>query len=285
MNTLSVKMVIMFKISVVTLTFNSERTVADTVKSVLSQSHPHIEHVIIDNVSTDSTLQIVRDLYAGSSSGEGEAGSKELKIVSEKDQGISDGFNKGIAASTGEVIVFLNSDDTYADPSVIEKVANAFQDPQVMFVHGDMYFEDDEYGSNRRKPLFCDLGYGMPFNHPTMFIRRSLYEEIGVFDLSYRYAMDFHLVCRMYSSPHTCRYKGVYLEEPCFVNMRAGGISDIQELRSIDDVERALKETKHFNLQAAYYLLMRRFRIRLKKILSKVGLTGLVKVWRRLKWG
>lgn len=267
----------MVKISVVTLTFNSEQTVAETVQSVLAQTYSNVEHVIIDNVSSDKTLEIVQELYQNSE--------RELKIVSEKDKGISDGFNKGIQAASGEVIVFLNSDDVYAEETVLENVAEAFEDPEVMFVHGDMFFEDEDYGSNRRRPLFCELGYGMPFNHPTMFIRRTLYEQVGVFDLSYRYAMDFHLVCRMYASPSVCKYKGKYIQEPCLVRMKAGGISDVQELRSIDDVERALKETKHFNLQAAYYLFMRRLRIRVKKLLSSLGLQGLVKYWRKLKWG
>lgn len=267
----------MLKISVVTLTWNSEKTVADTVNSVIAQMYPNIEHVIIDNVSTDQTLQIAKDLYA-------RAG-RELKIVSESDKGISDGFNKGIMAATGDVVVFLNSDDVYDDENLLQKVAEAFEDPEVMFVHGDMFFEDHEFGSNRRKPLFCSLDYGMPFNHPTMFIRKSLYEKVGTFDLSYRYAMDFHLVCRMYDSVESCKYKGVYLEEPCFVIMRAGGISDTQELRSIDDVERALKETKHYNFSAFINLFMRRMRIRLKKILSILGLGHLVKMWRRMKWG
>ena len=267
----------MVKISVVTLTFNSELTIKETIKSVISQTYPNIEHVIIDNVSTDKTLQIVSDLY--------DEVDKKYKVISEKDQGISDGFNKGIAASNGEVVVFLNSDDVYCDKDLLETVAKAFENPEVMFVHGDMFFEDPDFGSNRRKPLFCDLDYGMPFNHPTMFIRKSLYDEIGNFDLSYRYAMDFHLVCRMFQSVKKCKYKGIYLSDPCFVLMRAGGISDTQELRSIDDVERSLKENHLYSFKAFINLFMRRSRIRIKKRLSTLGLQIIVKVWRRLKWG
>lgn len=264
------------KVSVITLTYNSELTIEDTVNSVQSQTYPNIEHVIIDNVSSDSTLKLIKSLYSG----------KEniLKVKSEKDKGISDGFNRGIEAASGEILVFLNSDDVYQEKDLIEKVVKAFEDPEVMFVHGDMFFEDLEFGSNRRRPLFCSLTYGMPFNHPTMFIRRSLYDKIGKFDLSYRYAMDFHLVCRMYDLSGACKYKGVYLEEPCFVTMRAGGVSDIQEINSIDDVERALRETGHYTFKAGYFLFLRRMRIRLKKLLSLIGAEGLIKLWRRFKW-
>jgi len=208
----------------------------------------------------------------------------EVAVYSEKDKGISEAFNRGISKASSEVIGILNSDDEYYDEFVLERIAKAFQDSSVDFVHGDMLFVDEDLGTNVRKPLMCPLTYAMPYNHPTMFFRRRVYDEIGLFDLNYRYAMDFELVCRMYHSPEACKFKGVYLAGDPIVKMHAGGVSDAMEIRSIDEVERALKEHGLWSSTAFFNLALRRFRIRLKSILKLVRLNILVKIWRKYKW-
>lgn len=258
-------------IEIITPTFNSEKFILRNLESIKRQTFQG-RQCIVDNVSSDNTLNIVRSF------------DPKIKIISEKDKGISDAFNKGINSSESEIIGILNSDDEYYDKFVLERVAKAFEDPEVDFVHGDMLFIDSVHGTNVRAPLMCPLTYAMPFNHPTMFLRKRVYNQVGVFDLSYRYAMDFELVCRMYSDPQTCKFKGVYLGGDPLVKMHAGGVSWSHELKSIDDVERALKTYGFFNHEAEKNLKMRRLRIKVKNHLSKIGLDSVIKIWRKWKW-
>jgi len=160
------------KISVVTPTFNSEKTIAGNIQSIISQAYKDFEHIIIDNLSTDKTIELAKNYYLS-------AGMIDrLIIISEKDNGISDAFNKGIKTASGEIIAILNSDDVYFNNRVFEKVAALFEDKEILFVHGDIYFDDDVYGSNIRKPLLCPVTTAMPYNHPSMFLRREVYEWI-----------------------------------------------------------------------------------------------------------
>lgn len=265
------------KITVVTPTFNSEKTISRNIASVQSQDYPEIEHLFIDNKSTDRTLEIIEELYRGKSN---------FRIISEKDKGISDAFSKGVMVADSEIVAILNSDDEYVNSSILAQVAKAFEDTNIVYVHGDMEFVDEEYGTNIRKPLLCDIQYGMPFNHPSFFVRKSLYEEIGSFKLEYRFAMDFEWVCRLFNEKNHERFQGFYLEQSGpLVRMHAGGASDINELKSIDEVERALKEHGLWNFSACRYQFLRRLRIRLKKILSNLGLNSIIKIWRQFKWG
>lgn len=258
-------------LTIVTPTFNSEKYILRNLKSIGAQTYK-ASRIIVDNVSSDDTISLIKNFDSN------------IKIISEKDKGISDAFNKGIKASQSDIIGILNSDDEYFNEFVLERVAKAFEDPSVDFVHGDMLFVDEMHGTNVRAPLMCPLIYAMPYNHPTMFFRKRVYEQIGFFDLSYRYAMDFELICRMYSDPVNCKYKGVYLGGDPLVKMHAGGISWNQELKSIDDVERALKNHGFWNLDAAKNLALRRSRIKLKNGLSKIGLDFVIKLWRKWKW-
>lgn len=264
------------KISIITLTWNSEKTIADTVKSIQSQTFDNYEHVIIDNVSSDRTLEIVRELYSKDS--------EKLKIVSESDQGISDGFNKGILNSDGEIVVFLNSDDTYISKNVLEDIYKEFKDPSIMYVHGDMIFEDDDYGTNTRKPLLCSLEKAMPYNHPTFFVRRKLYDDHGLFNLDYKYTMDFHFICRLYSDVTTPLYKSVYFDKYPLVRMRAGGVSWKYEQNSLKELEKGLKEFGFYTNVANKHIRSRLFRIKLREALGKIGFNFIVILWRKWKW-
>ncbi len=125
----------MTTISIITATYNAAPTVADCLHSVVSQTHPS-EQIIIDGASCDSTLEIVRRV------------SPSALILSEPDRGIYDAMNKGIALATGEVIGILNADDFYASPSVLEKVARAFEDPAVMSCYGDLEYVKECSGTS-----------------------------------------------------------------------------------------------------------------------------------------
>ena len=154
------------KVSIITATFNSAATVADSIRSVQQQSYQNIEHIIIDGVSKDDTLSIVHAMHQGT-------------LVSEKDKGIYDAMNKGIAITNGEIIGILNSDDYYADDRIIEKVVNLFASTGCDAVYGDLLYVDNTDLSkvkrkwiagkhNKRSFLF---GWMPP--HPTFFVKKK----------------------------------------------------------------------------------------------------------------
>ena len=266
------------QISIITPTFNSDKIIARNVNSILSQSFNNFEHIIIDNLSYDNTILTIKNLFENS----GKA--KQLNIISEKDNGISDAFNKGIKASNGEIIGILNSDDMYFNDNVLERVINAFDDEKILFVHGDVLFNDPVYGSNIRKPLLRSVKYALPFNHPTMFFRKEVYQEFGVFDTGYKFAMDFEFICRLIKQVHDFYNKGIYLKGEPLVTMAAGGASWENELDSIEETRKALKKYGYWNFDAKKNYKLRVLRTKLKILLSKIGLYGIVKKWRKKKW-
>lgn len=266
------------KISVITPTFNSEKYIEQNVQSVLEQTYPDFEQIIVDKLSRDATLQLVRKEYASNGLTE------KLVMVHGSDRGISDAFNKGIAAASGEIIACLNSDDYYFSEDVFQKVTDAFADEEILFVHGNIYFEDEKYGSNIRKPLMCKVQAAMPFNHPAMFVRKKCFEAVGFFDTSFRYAMDFEIVCRMLNRIPDFFNKGFYLNGSPLVYMRGGGASWLKEKESVLEVKLALQKNGFWNASASYYYVLRRSRIILKSFLDKTGLLLLVKFWRKRKW-
>jgi glycosyltransferase len=266
------------QISIITPTFNTDMIIARNVNSILSQSYNNFEHIIIDNLSSDNTILTIKNLYENSGK------TKQLNIISEKDYGIADAFNKGIKASNGEIIGILNSDDEYFNDNVLERVINTFDDEKILFVHGDVLFNDAVYGSNVRKPLLRPVTYALPFNHPTMFFRKEVYKEFGVFDTGYNYAMDFEFICRLIKQVDDFYNKGIYLKGEPLVTMAAGGASWKNELDSIEETRKALKKYDYWNFDAKKNYILRKLRTKLKIFISKIGLNGIVKKWRKRKW-
>lgn len=204
------------KVSIVTVCFNSATTIADTLHSVASQRGADIEHIIVDGASTDGTLDIVT-----------RHGQHVAKIVSEPDKGIYDAMNKGLALVTGEVIGFLNADDVYAHESVLERVTGIISQHDLHALFGDAEFVNSvrpdqpvrRYRSERFNPERIAWGW-MPA-HPTLFLRRHVYERFGTFRTDYRIAGDFELVARIFHDG-TLTYH--HLPE-VLVRMRTGGVS------------------------------------------------------------
>lgn len=201
------------KISIVTPSFNSEKTIEETIKSVLSQAYNDIEYLIIDSDSKDRTLEIV-DKYRD----------KISKIVSEKDKGIYDGMNKGIKLAAGEIVGILNSDDLYFDEFVIENVMKAFKENKIDCLWGDLvYFKDDPnkfiriWRGGKYKSGIFKTGWVPP--HPTFFVKKEIYEEYGYFRLDFPVAADYELMLRFLEK---YRIKGYYLPK-FLIKMRIGG--------------------------------------------------------------
>ena len=199
------------------MVWNTVETIEDTIQSVLSQKHPLVEHIVIDGASTDGTVDIIKKYKA-----------KITKFVSEPDHGLYDAMNKGIAQSTGDVIGFLNADDVYAEKDILEQVASTFTDSNIDACYADLVYVDQNnlnkivrYWKSRpyQDGLF-EKGW-MPA-HPTFFIRRSVYEKYGNFDLNYHFQSDFELTMR-FLAIHKIR--SIYIPR-VFVKMRMGGVSN-----------------------------------------------------------
>ena len=201
------------KISIITISFNSENSILQTLQSVKNQLYKDYEYVLIDGGSKDGTLTIAKEQDHIS------------KIVSEPDNGIYDAINKGIKNSTGEIIGFLNSDDTFYDENSLKHIADAF-DKDTDCVFGDLIYTDKNEkvrrvwkGSEFIKRSF--LKGWMPA-HPTFYCRRSVYEKLGLYNESFKIAGDFELMLR-FLEKHNIRSK--YIPRT-LVNMKVGGASN-----------------------------------------------------------
>jgi len=202
------------KISIITASFRSESTIKDTLESVNIQTYPHIDHIIIDGASKDGTLALVKD-----------HGKRVTHVTSEPDKGIFDAYNKGLAVADGEIIGILNSDDFYATPHVIEHVMRAFEDPSVEAVYADLVYVDKDDTNKivrhwKSRPYRQgDFTRGFSPAHPTLFLRKSVYNRTGGFNPEFRFSGDYEYMLRAF---HTHGVKSVYLPE-IVVRMRTGG--------------------------------------------------------------
>lgn len=205
------------KFSIVTVCFNSSSTIGDTLRSVREQTYDDIEHIVVDGGSKDNTLEIVA-----------KEGAHVSTLVSEKDNGIYDAMNKGLAVARGDIVGFLNSDDVFANSDVIATIAQAMADPLVDACYGDLvyvaaadaskvvrYWKSCEY-----RPGLCARGW-MPA-HPTFYARRAVYQRHGDFDLSLKLQADFEMALRLLDIGGL---NTVYIPE-VLVRMRMGGASN-----------------------------------------------------------
>lgn len=176
------------KISIVTITYNSEKTLEETIKSVVSQGYSNLEYIIIDGGSKDRTLDIVEKYR-----------DKIAVVISEPDKGISDAFNKGVRKATGEIIGIINSDDCLM-PDALKTIADNF-DPTVDVYSGNVIFWNEDTGdefSSIPDIKFDKLKLQYGTAHPGRFIRKDTYEKYGLYGLNFRYNMDIDLLCRFY---------------------------------------------------------------------------------------
>jgi glycosyltransferase len=210
-------MAMTMKISIITVCFNSAKTIACTLKSVTNQTHSNVEHILIDGASRDNTLAIVHG-----------SPSRPSRIVSERDAGIYDAMNKGLGLATGDFVGFLNADDMLAGPNAIASIAAAASRSEVDAIYGDLsyvhkdrpteilrYWRSGEFTTNR-------LRYGWMPPHPTFYVRRSAIHGLGQFDLRFRIAADYDFMLRYLSRPGI---RVAYVPE-VLVHMRAGGASN-----------------------------------------------------------
>ena len=203
------------KISIITITFNSAKTIQRALESVLSQTYPDIEHVIVDGASSDGTKEII-EAYAKKH--------QNVRWKSEKDSGIYNALNKGIAMATGDIIGFLHSDDVFFSPDSIGQIAHAFTDKSVDVVYGDLLYCSGEkvirrWRSNPFSPSSLKFGWMPP--HPTVYVRREVYQQVGEYDEWFRISADYDMMLRIF----TAGYKSQYIPK-VLVCMETGGASN-----------------------------------------------------------
>lgn len=217
------------KVSIITATYNSAATLADTLASLDSQSYADIEYIIIDGASKDSTIELITSTSR-----------RVTTIISEPDKGIYDALNKGIQAATGDIIGFLHSDDIFAYPDVITDVVARFKENHCDAVYGDLEYvsKDDvtkvvrRWKSGEFSRFKMQLGWMPP--HPSFYMKRELYLHWGSFNLDYKISADYDSLIR-YLWTHNAKLN--YLPK-VLTKMRVGGMSN----RSLSNIVQKSKE-------------------------------------------
>jgi glycosyltransferase involved in cell wall biosynthesis len=205
------------KISIITVCFNSEKYIRNAIESVLGQTYSNIEYIIIDGDSKDQTMQIVKSY-----------GDSIQVVVSEPDKGIYDAMNKGLKLATGDYVAVLNSDDFYSDNHVIENVVNRLLLAKTDSLFADLIYVEEltpekqvrYWKSNDFVKGTFKLGWHPA--HPTFFVKNSIYEQYGYFNLSFKLAADFELMLR-FLEKH--QISSCYLDLP-IIKMRLGGATN-----------------------------------------------------------
>lgn len=208
------------KVSIITASFNSAKTLGDTLESILRQTYDNFELIVVDGLSTDDSMNIIKEyepLFKG-----------KMRWISETDKGTYDAMNKGICMATGDIVGILNSDDYYSSDNILERVVYEFQeDNRIDALYGDVHFIHDGkpdkcvryYSSAIFRPWLLRFGF-MPA-HPSFYAKRSVYENYGLYALDYKIAADYDMMVRLFYK-YKIRAKYIYLD---FVTMRIGGIS------------------------------------------------------------
>ncbi len=205
------------KTSIITVVLNNELYIKDAIESVIAQHHTDVEYIIIDGGSNDGSLAIINTYK-----------DKITVLVSEPDNGIYDAMNKGLALATGDVIGFLNADDFYANPNVLQTVANTFSQHNCDIVYADLNYvsrahQDKvirKWRSGNYKTNAFERGWMPP--HPTFFAKRELYQRLGGYKQELNQSADYELMLRFIHVNHA----SVHYIPQVFVHMRVGGQSN-----------------------------------------------------------
>lgn len=249
-------------VTVITVCRNAAATLEQTFASIAAQTYPHIEYIVVDGGSTDNTVEMIRACPAVS------------RWLSESDKGISDAFNKGIAMASGEWIGIINADDWY-EPDAIATVMNFADKADV--IHGAVRYWDGTVPKEVFYPCQERLTWEMTVNHPSVFIRRDVYEKIGGFNLEYMLAMDYELLLRAL----TAGFRFLELKETVLANMRYGGASDNNWREGLKESRRAKDIHLHTTLRNSLYFLWQNLRGTARRGLEKAGLHRFIRLFRR----
>ncbi|MCF0055160.1 glycosyltransferase family 2 protein [Dyadobacter sp. CY356] len=220
-------------VTIITIVYNGEKYLEDTILSVLSQSYKNIEYIIVDGGSNDRTLNIVKK-YENDIS----------KFISEKDQGISDAFNKGIKLASGDLIGMINADDWYEE-NAVELIVNNYSATNEI-ICGNVKLFKNEHTFKSKKSSLKNIEKEMSIWHPGMFCPKSIYDTIGGYDLHYKILMDYDFVLRAYNAGTPFKFI-----ESDVANMRYGGVSNQLITKSMK--ESLLIKNKYFGVTIRHY--------------------------------
>lgn len=249
------------KITIITTTYNSERTLSDTINSVLQQDYNNYEYIIIDGKSKDNTINIIKK-YEPQFKG-------KLKWISEKDKGIYDAMNKGILLASGDVIGILNSDDFFTSNDILKTIAKKFNENNIDAIYGDIHFVKSTnlakciryYSSKIFKPHL--MRFGLMPAHPSFYLKREKIKQIGLYNTSYKIASDFDFLLR---AIYIKKIRTLYIEKD-FVTMRIGGISTSGISSRILIMKEHLNILKENGIYSNVVLLMLRYFYKIYEII------------------
>lgn len=235
------------KISIITVVYNNVNFIETNLKSIHSQSHKDIQHIIIDGSSTDGTIEYLKSDHG-----------YPVNLVSEPDYGIYDAMNKGLSLAEGEVVGFLNSDDVYLDNTILEKISSIFTENDTDSVYGDLLYVDQSlenpvrsWKSGNYHVGIMEKGWMPP--HPTFYVKRSIYENYGYFDTDYKISADYDLMLRFLHKNNISTY---YIPE-VLVKMRSGGRS-FRPQNYLLKYREDLRAMKNNNISNPYMCLVRK---------------------------
>ena len=209
------------KISIITVVFNGEKYLEETIQSVINQTYDNVEYIIIDGSSTDGTIDIIKKY--------------EDKIdywVSEKDSGTYDAMNKGIKIATGEWINFMNAGDVFYSNDVLENIFLQTIEKDIQCIYGDVLVDYDKFKLEKKAGKLVDLYKGMQFSHQSLFVKTT-YHKHKKFDLSYKSAADYNFIYNSYMDNIQFLYIDVIVSK-----VTNGGVSDIKRIASVKESKR-----------------------------------------------
>lgn len=249
------------KISIITAVFNCSKTIERAINSIKNQTYKNIELIIIDGGSTDGTIEAIENLI-----------DKNDIFISESDNGIYDALNKGIRIASGQIIGFLHADDLYEDSDVISKVFKVFNKHKCDIVYGDAsYFSPDKTSKVVRKYKSDqltkkNLAWGKMPVHPSIFIKKKVYDKHGYFKTEFKIAGDYEFLCRIINDKSISTS---YVSSN-FVLMQQGGISTTRTIKNTillnKEVYRAIKEN---NIYTNIFMLLSRYISKILQLIKK----------------
>jgi glycosyltransferase involved in cell wall biosynthesis len=244
------------KISIITVSYNSEETIKDTIESVINQDYKNLEYLVVDGASTDGTLNIINSYK-----------DKIDIIVSEEDRGISDAFNKGIQRSTGEIIGIINSDDVLL-PNVLSQVASCYDDRTDVYRGNILIWNSEKNFRFKEKPSmeFPTIPFFIHVCHQGTFITSAAYHKYGLFDLNFRHMMDLELLTRYYKQG--ARFKYVDVDVALF---RIGGVTSNNLSKKKSEMKAMIRKNGGSKIQSEIYYLNMKIQDLLKKTLNLFG--------------
>lgn len=234
------------KITVVTVCYNAVETLEETMLSVLNQTYPDIEYIIIDGGSTDGTVDIIKK-YAD----------RLANWISEPDKGIYDAMNKGIALATGDWIIFMNAGDSFVNQNVLKEISVVFRS-EVDVVYGDNFMIYKSQRIHHRAQFFSSKDINMPFNHQSTFVK-TIYAKQYPFNLKYRIAGDYNFFFNLYKLGRKFRYVSLPV-----ANYTMDGISQKNVIKTFKEIKEIQNKEKNVN----YYIGLSYLRIKL--LLAKI---------------